>query len=91
MKVLLTDQIGAIHGSERKKREGTMKKRSDLGFMSYAVRFPSLDDANGVMPWNRTNWTFGRRSLVETGKSDTRGTLHTGTVEFWLCVGMWQI
>ena len=29
-----------------------MKKRSDLGFMSHAVRFPSLDDANGVMPWD---------------------------------------
>ncbi len=29
-----------------------MEKRSELGFMGHAIRFPSLDDAQGVMPWN---------------------------------------
>jgi hypothetical protein len=29
-----------------------MEKQSELGFMGYAVKFPSLCDARGVMPWN---------------------------------------
>lgn len=29
-----------------------MEKQSDLGFMGHAIRFPSLNDAPGIMPWN---------------------------------------
>ena len=29
-----------------------MEKQSELGFMGYAIRFPSLNDARGIMPWD---------------------------------------
>lgn len=29
-----------------------MEKQSDLGFMTHAVRFSSLDNARGIWPWN---------------------------------------
>ena len=29
-----------------------MEKQSDLGFMGHAFRFPSLNEAPGIMPWN---------------------------------------
>ena len=29
-----------------------MEKQSDLGFMMHAFRFPSLNQAPGIMPWN---------------------------------------
>ncbi len=42
-----------------------MERRSDLGFMSWAIKFPSLGNADGVMPWSPDRldiWTaeFGR-------------------------------
>ena len=42
-----------------------MERQTDLGFMSWAVRFPSLNDAAGIMPWDPNQldiWTaeFGR-------------------------------
>ena len=29
-----------------------LRKHSELGFMARAIQFPSLTDANGVMPWD---------------------------------------
>ena len=29
-----------------------MENRNDLSFMGHAVKFPSLNNAPGVMPWN---------------------------------------
>jgi hypothetical protein len=29
-----------------------MEQQSDLGFTNHAVRFPSLEKAPGIMPWN---------------------------------------
>jgi len=34
------------------RRKASMTKQSELGFMGKAIQFPSLSDANGIMPWD---------------------------------------